>query len=345
MAVKFRDYYEVLGVPKTATEDEIKKAYRKLARKHHPDVNPGDKSAEEKFKELNEAYEVLSDPDKRKRYDQLGQNWKAGQDFTPPPGWENVRVDYGDFGGGFGGGGGSADFSDFFESLFGGRRGAQAGARRGAGFSRRGQDVEAEISITLEEAHRGATRSITLQMTETCPDCRGTGVKDAKTCPTCRGAGVVRHPKSLDVTIPAGVREGSVIRLAGQGEPGSNGAGAGDLFLRVRIEPHPLFTIVGTDDIQIELPVAPWEAALGAKISVPTLDRSVELTIPPGTQAGRRLRLRGQGLNKRGGGRGDQYVKIKIVIPPKLTDQEKELFEKLAAVSKFNARELLPGGR
>ena len=343
MAVKFRDYYEVLGVPKTATEDEIKKAYRKLARKHHPDVNPGDKSAEERFKELNEAYEVLSDPDKRKRYDQLGQNWKAGQDFTPPPGWENVRVDYGDFGGGFGTGGGSADFSDFFESMFGGRRAGRAGA--GAGFSMRGQDVEAEISLTLEDAHRGTSRNITLQLTEVCPECRATGTKDGKVCPTCRGAGVVRRPKSLDVTIPAGVRDGSVIRLAGQGEPGSNGAGAGDLYLRVRLEPHPLFTVVGEDDIQLELPIAPWEAALGAKVAVPTLDGSVELTIPAATQAGRRLRLRGQGLNRRGGGRGDVYVKVKIVIPPKLTDKERELFEKLAAESRFNARELMAGGR
>jgi curved DNA-binding protein len=340
MAVKFKDYYEVLGVSKTATEDEIKKAYRKLARKLHPDVNPGDKTAEEKFKELNEAYEVLSDPEKRKRYDQLGPNWKAGADFTPPPGWENVRVDFGGFDDGFGRGRGAGDFSDFFESLFGGRRGARAGA----GYSMRGQDVEAEISLTLEEAHRGTTRKITLQVVETCPDCQGSGSKDGKTCPTCRGAGVVRRPKSLDVTIPPGVREGTVIRLAGQGEPGSNGAAAGDLFLRVRIEPHPLFSIVGEDDVQVELPVAPWEAALGAKVSVPTLEGSVEMTIPAGSQAGQRLRLRGQGLNKRGG-RGDQYVKLKIVNPPKLTAREKELFEKLAAESRFNARELMAGGR
>jgi curved DNA-binding protein len=340
MAVKFRDYYEVLGVSKTSTGAEIKKAYRKLARKLHPDVNPGDKSAEEKFKELNEAYEVLSDPEKRKRYDQLGPNWKAGADFTPPPGWENSRVEYGDFGEVFGRGGGPSGFSDFFESLFGGR-----GARAGAGFAMRGQDVEAEISLTLEEAHRGASRNITLQATETCPDCRGSGSKDGKTCPTCRGAGAIRRPKSLDVTIPAGVRDGSVIRLAGQGEPGTNGAKAGDLFLRVRIEPHRLFSIVGEDDVQIELPVAPWEAALGARVSVPTLEGSVDMTIPAGAQGGQRLRLRGQGLTRRGGGRGDQYVKLKIVIPSRLTPKEKELFEKLLAESRFNARELMTGGK
>jgi curved DNA-binding protein len=341
MPVKFKDYYEVLGVPKTAAEEEIKKTYRKLARKYHPDVNPGDKSAEERFKEINEAYEVLSDPEKRKRYDQLGPNWKAGADFTPPPGWESARVDFGDLGNIFSGGQGPSGFSDFFESLFGRGRGPRAGA----GFRMRGQDVEAEITLTLEEAHRGVTRSITLQATEPCPDCRGTGSKDGKTCPTCLGAGAIPRAKSFEVTIPAGVRDGSVIRLAGQGEPGANGASAGDLLLRVRLEPHRLFNIVGEADLQLELPVAPWEAALGAKVNVPTLDGPVEMKIPAGFQGGQRLRLRGQGLNRRGGGRGDQYVKLKIVIPPKLTAKEKELFEKLAAESHFNPRELMAGGR
>jgi len=340
MAVQFRDYYDVLGVARTATEDQIKSAYRKLARKYHPDVNPGDKSAEEKFKEINEAYEVLSDADKRKKYDELGPNWKAGQDFRPPPNWEGANVEFGDFGDFFGGGRGASGFSDFFESLFGGRR----GPRRGAGFAMRGQDVEAEIPLTLEEAHRGVKRTITLQVTETCPDCKGSGVKDAKTCPTCRGAGAIRRPKSLEVTIPAGVRDGSVIRLPGQGEPGSSGAPAGDLFLRVRLQPHRLFQTIGENDVQIELPVAPWEAALGAKIPVPTLDGPVEMKIPAGAQGGQRLRLRGQGLNRRGGGRGDEYVKIRIVNPPKLAPKERELFEKLAAESRFNARELMPAG-
>jgi curved DNA-binding protein len=341
MAVKFRDYYDVLGVSKTATADEIKKAYRKLARKNHPDVNPGDKSAEERFKDINEAYEVLSDPEKRKRYDQLGANWKAGADFTPPPGWEGARVEFGDFGDLFGSAQGSSGFSDFFESLFGGRR----GARGGAGFRMRGQDVEAEIVLALEEAHRGVTRSISFQAVEPCPDCKGTGSKDGKVCPTCRGAGAIRRPKSFDVTIPAAVRDGSVIRLAGQGEPGANGAPSGDLFLRVRIEPHRLFHIVGRDDIEIDLPVAPWEAALGAKVTVSTLDQPVEMTIPPGAQGGQRLRLRGQGLTRREGGRSDQYVKLRIVVPPKLTTKERELFEKLAAASQFNPRESVAGGR
>ncbi len=328
MAVKFRDYYEVLGVARTATRDEIKKAYRKLARKHHPDVNPGDKTAEEKFKELNEAYEVLSNEDKRRRYDQLGANWKAGADFTPPPDWAG-REGPGGAGGGFdygevfGGGRAASGFSDFFESFFGGgagnaRAGESRGARGGAGFAMRGSDVEAEISLTLEEAHRGVTRTIRIES----PD-----------------------SKSLEVTIPAGMRDGSVIRLSGQGASGSGNAPAGDLYLRARIKPHPLFSVVGDDDIQIELPVAPWEAALGANVSVPTLDEPVEMTIAAGTQGGQRLRLRGQGLNRRQGGRGDEYVRLKIVIPPKLSAKEKELFEKLAAEARFDARELLGGKR
>ncbi len=311
MAVKFKDYYEVLGTSKTATEDDIRKAYRTLARKLHPDVNPGDKAAEEKFKEINEAYEVLSDPEKRKRYDQLGPNWKAGSDFTPPPGYERAYTDFGGFGDGFGAGRGSSGFSDFFESLFG----RQGGARAGAGFQMRGGDVDAEITLTLEEAHRGVTRRLTLQ---------GNG-----------------HQKSLDVNIPAGVREGSVIRLAGQGEAGGNNAPAGDLFLHVRIAPHRLFDIVGEGDIELELPVAPWEAALGATITVPALEGDLQMKIPSATQGGKRLRLRGQGLNRRGGGRGDEYVKLKIVIPPHLNAKEKELFEKLRDESSFDARRLM----
>jgi|SRR5262245_2569259 len=345
MAVKFRDYYEVLGVARTASADEIKKAYRMLARKHHPDVNPGDKTAEEIFKEINEAYDVLSDPEKRRRYDQLGANWKAGADFTPPPEWtwegappSGGGIDYREI---FGEGRGPSGFSDFFEAIFGGLRGARAGA----GFDMRGSDVEAELSLSLEEAHRGATRSITFEVAERCPDCGGTGTKDKQVCPTCRGRGLIRRQKSLEVDIPAGVRDSSVIRLAGQGETGTGNAPAGDVYLRVRIRPHHLFSVAGDDDIQLELPVAPWEAALGAKVNVPTLDDPVEMTIPAGAQGGKRLRLRGQGLNRRRGGRGDQYVKLKIVNPPKLSPKEKQLFVDLAAESRFDARELLGAKR
>ena len=319
MAVKFRNYYEVLGVPRTAKEEDIRKEYRKLARNYHPDVNPGDKTAEEKFKEINEAYQVLSDADKRKKYDELGPNWRAGSDFTPPPGWESAdRGNYRDFGDIFGNGASQNGFSDFFENLFG-RRSAGGGGG-GARFTRKGETIEAEIGLTLEEAHHGVIRTITLQDRDP------------------------SRTKSLEVTIPAGVHNGSVIRLAGQGEPGSNGGAPGDLLLRVRMEPHPLFRVVEGDDLELDLPVAPWEAALGAKASVPTLDGAVEMTISAETQGGQKLRLRGQGMNRRTGGKSDLYVRIKIVNPPKLTPRERELYERLAAESKFNARELLGRG-
>jgi curved DNA-binding protein len=341
MAVKFRDYYEVLGVPRTATEDQIRSEYRKLARKLHPDVNPGDRSSEEKFKEINEAYEVLSDPEKRKRYDQLGANWTPGADFTPPPG-AGARVDFGDIFGQESGQNGTGAFSDFFESVFGTAGGRGARARAGAGFGMRGRDIEAEIPITLQEAHRGATRTVTLQTAGPCPECGATGVNDDKACPRCRGTGTIQGAKKLEVTIPAGVRAGSIIRLSGEGDAGTRGSRAGDLYLHVRIEPDPLFEIVDKDDLQLELPVAPWEAALGAKVMVPTLDGSVEMTIRAGTQGGQRLRLRGQGLARRTGGRGDEYVRIKLVNPPKLNKKETELYQRLAAESRFNPRDLLP---
>ncbi len=354
MSVKYHDYYKTLGVARTATTDEIKKAYRNLARKFHPDVNPGSKSAEEKFKEINEAYEVLSDADKRKRYDQLGANWKAGADFTPPPSWgfygasggarygssEKARVKYGDLGDIFGGAGG---FSDFFETVFG-AGGGRRESRYGGGFAMRGQDVEAELEIGLEDAHRGAARTITIQNTIPCPACKGAGMIDRRACPTCGGAGLASRPKTLEVTIPAGVREGTVIRLAGEGRPGTGDASAGDLLLRLRLKPHRLFSVTPEGDVQIELPVAPWETALGARVGVPTLDGSVEMTIPAGSQGGQRLRLRGQGLNRRGGGRGDEYVKLKIVNPPNLTEKERELFERLGAESRFDPRNSISGG-
>jgi curved DNA-binding protein len=339
MAVKFQDYYEVLGVPRAATADDIKKAYRKLARKYHPDVNPGDSTAEEKFKDIGEAYAVLSEPEKRQRYDQLGENWKAGTDFTPPPGWEGGRVDVGDLGDLFGAGRSSGGFSDFFEALFG----ARGGRRTGAGFAMRGQDVEAAIELSLEEAHHGATRAIMLQTTAMCPTCSGSGVQEKQPCATCRGTGVVMRPITLDVTIPAGVRHGSVIRLAGQGEPGSGQAPAGDLLLHVRLKPHALLHVLGEGDVELELPVTPWEAALGAKVRVPTIEGAVEMTVPAGAQGGQRLRLRGQGLHRRGSGRGDQYVRLQLINPPTLTDSERALFEKLAAASHFNPRQRMKG--
>jgi curved DNA-binding protein len=342
MAVKYKDYYEILGVNRNASKDEIRKAYRRLARKHHPDVNPGNKAAEEKFKDLQEAYAVLSDSEKRKRYDQLGSDWNSGADFTPPSGWENVRVDFGSFGDMFGRetagpGGGGGGFSDFFEMLFGGRPEARGG-RRARDFSMRGSDLEAEITLTVQEAHRGAQRVLTLQSVEPCPTCGGSGLANRQVCPTCLGASSVRRPRRITANIPAGVRDGSVVRLPGKGEPGPGRGAAGDLLLRIKLRPDPVFTVVDENDVQVELPVAPWEAALGTKVRVPTLEGSVELTVPPGAQGGQRLRLRGQGMNRRRGGRGDAYVKLKIVVPPNLTPRERELFSQLAAESNFDPR-------
>jgi curved DNA-binding protein len=305
MAVKFKDYYETLGLSRQATDEQIRNAYRKLARKHHPDVNPGNKDAEEKFKEINEAYSVLSDSQKRKQYDELGQNWKAGSDFRPPPDWRReVRVDLGDLGG-------PGDFSDFFESLFGG---ATRGAGRKAGFATRGRDLEAQIRIPLEEAHRGGVRTVAF---------RGPDGKQ----------------KSIRVTIPPGVSEGELIHLRNEGEPGASGASPGDLFVTVRVEPHPVFKVLNDGDVETNLPVSPWEAALGAHVRAPTLDGPVEVSIPPSTQTNQRLRLRGQGMSRRGGGRGDQYVRLQIMNPPSLSTRERELYERLASESRFDPRQ------
>lgn len=343
MAVGTKDYYEVLSVSRSATEDQIKAAYRKLARKFHPDLNPGDKAAEERFKELQEAYDVLSDAEKRKLYDQYGENWRVVQQTgqAPPPGWEGFRAagdpqtggfDFGgfDFGGFRAGGAG-----DIFEELFG-RAGGHAASR--ARRSARGRDVEAELELSLEEAHRGGRRTLQMQGAEVCATCQGAGVVNGnQVCQTCHGAGQVLKPRTIEVNIPAGVRDGSTVRLAGQGGAGTNGAQAGDLYLRIRLRPHPIFTVRG-DDLEVEMPVAPWEAVLGTKIEVPTVDGQVEMTVPAGAQSGQRLRLRGQGLNKRRGGRGDLYVRLKVVVPREASDEERRLFEELRRVSRFNPR-------
>jgi len=342
MVAKTTDYYKVLGVSRSASADEIKTAYRKLARKFHPDLNPGDKAAEERFKELQEAYDVLSDQENRKLYDQYGENWRAvkqGAAAPPPPGWEGYRSTAGPQTGGFdfrdfdfGGGGGAGGGFDVFEEFFG-----RAGRGRRP-RSNRGQDVEAQLEISVEEAHRGGRHTLQMQVAEICPTCHGTGiVDDNKTCPTCGGSGQVLKPKAIEVNIPAGARDGSTVRLAGQGGPGTDGAQSGDLYLHIRLRPHPAFKVNG-DDLEVELPVAPWEAALGARAEVPTIDGQVEMTIPSGAQSGQRLRLRGQGLNKRGGGRGDEYVRLKIVVPKQMSAEERQAFEELSRVSQFKPR-------
>jgi curved DNA-binding protein len=309
MPVAFRDYYETLGVERDASEDDIRRAYRKLARKYHPDVSKED-DAEDRFKEISEAYEVLRDSEKRERYDRFGQNWKAGQDVSDA-GAGFRDVDFGDGGGfgGFGGGDfGGGNFSDFFEGMFGAR--GRGGARTAGGFdgfSARGSDQEATLELTLEEAASGGRRKLTI------------GGRD------------------FEVNIPAGVRDGQRIRLAGEGGTGLGGGPSGDLFLRVRLRPHPRFHVDG-HDLYTELPVTPWEAALGATVELRTLHGTTNVKVPPGSSSGRRLRLRGEGLPESGGGRGDLYAIVEIEVPKELSSEQHELFERLASVSDFDPR-------
>ena len=310
MAVSYKDYYKLLGVERGARAEEISKAYKKLARQYHPDLNPGDKQAEDKFKEINEAYEVLKDPEKRKLYDQLGPDWQHGQQFQGNPGFGNAHFTFN--GQRFDGSG----FSDFFETLFGGAgggRGAQFGPDPFGGFSsrsRRGRDVEAELSLSLEEALRGGRRAVTLQMPQ--------------------------GPKTLEVNVPAGIREGAKLRLAGQGDPAPGGT-PGDLFLRVRYLAHPLFKVEG-ENLHCDVALAPWEAALGARVAVPTRVGEVELSIPAGCSSGRKFRLRGKGLGS-GVNRGDLLARVMIKVPARLSAEESELWQKLAQVSSFKARD------
>jgi len=318
MAVKFKDYYQTLGVDRNVTQEEIRKAYRKLARKYHPDINK-DKEAEERFKEINEANEVLKDPEKRKLYDQLGSDWKAGQDFRPPPGWQDIGFEFHTprHGEAFGFGGG---FSDFFETLFGGRGSVDPGGTRRPAWTMRGADHEAAINITLSDAYHGATKTVSLQGTEV--DERG---------------GFRPFVRNTQVRIPAGVTDGKRIRLAGKGGPGVGGGPPGDLYLKVHIEPHPRLRLRG-HDLELDVPVTVWEAALGASVEVPLMDGKVSLKVPAGTQSGQRLRLREKGLPKRGGGRGDLYAVVKIMVPKQPSAKERELFEEMAKVSNFNPR-------
>jgi len=265
-------------------------------------------------KEIQEAYAVLSDPEKKRKYDQLGSAWEAGTDFTPPHGWEGIRygssrhVDLEDL---FGGAGG---FSDFFQSFFGGFGGSRgATSQQKPDYSLRGADLEATVELSLEEAHRGAKPTFQVNAAE--------------------------QKKKLTVNIAPGARNGSILRLAGKGQKGFGNGPRGDLYLRIRVKPHPVFDVSGKDDVEMTLQVTPWEAALGAKIAVPTLDGSADVSIPPGTGGGRRLRLRGRGLRRKDGSRGDQFVKVDIVVPPRLTDGEKKLFEELSRISAFQPRQ------
>jgi curved DNA-binding protein len=310
--MEFKDYYEIMGVKRDAAQDEIKRAYRKLARKYHPDVSK-EPRAEEKFKELGEAYEVLKDPEKRAAYDQLGSSWKSGQEFRPPPDWDSG---FEHRGGGFAPGD-SAAFSEFFTSLFG--RGGFQGARPGGrAFHARGEDHHARVLIDLEDAFNGAARVVTLQLPEV--DAQGR---------------VHTRERHLNVKIPKGIKQGQQIRLAGQGAPGLGQGGSGDLYLEVKFKPHPLYRVEG-QDLYLDLPVAPWEAALGATVNVPTPGGVVDLTIPASSGSGRKLRLKERGLP--GNPAGDLYAVLKIVLPPASTDAAKAIYEEMQRKLAFNPR-------
>ncbi|WP_372972705.1 DnaJ C-terminal domain-containing protein [Marinobacter sp.] len=319
----FKDYYAVLGVSESASPEEIKKAYRKLARKYHPDVSK-EEDADTKFKDVGEAYEVLKDPEKRAEYDQL-RKYGARDDgsFEPPPGWQSAS--------GFGGGGytdaDARQFSDFFEEIFGGSR--RAGGFSGGGFGgfrqsarSRGEDVHARLALFLEEAYHGCEKQV--QFTTHEVDEHGR---------------IVTRPKTLKVKIPAGMRDGQHIRLKGQGSPGIGGGENGDLFIEVELAPHPLFTVEGRD-LLLTVPVAPWEAALGASVTVPTVGGKVNLKVPKGSNSGRKLRLKGKGLP--GKHPGDQIVVLQVVMPEQHSEEAEKLYQQLAEAEKhFNPRSKL----
>lgn len=319
--MEFRDYYETLGIERNASPDEIKRAYRRLARKYHPDVSK-EPDAETRFKEMKEAYEVLKDPEKKAAYDQFGENWKTGQQFEPPPQWDReFTSNQGGFENVDPGG-----FSDFFEELFRHRghgpqgRGFESTDFRGA--QQHGENINAQISIPLEDAFRGTTRQISLDI----PEADDTGR-------------VTRKRRTLNVTIPKGIKAGQRIRLEKQGAPGfGSGTRKGDLFLKVEFEKHPIFEVDGRN-VHLKLPITPTEGALGRKVQVPTLGGAVDLKIPPGSSTGKQLRLKGRGLS--GEPTGDQYVELQVVIPEELSDEERDLYEQLEKVASFNPRATL----
>lgn len=316
--MEFKDYYQTLGVDKTATADDIKKAYRRLARKYHPDVSK-EPNAQERMREVNEANEVLGDPEKRAAYDQLGQQYRSGQDFQPPPDWD---AGFEFSGRGFEGA--EADeFSDFFANLFGHAARGARGREGFHGYQMRGEDRHAKISIDLADAYHGATRTLTLQVPQV--DAQGR---------------VVTREHSLSVKIPKGVKEGQHIRLTGQGSPGLGGGPPGDLYLEVHFTADARYRVEERDVYQ-GVPVTPWEAALGATIEVPTPSGSVKLKVPPGSQSGRRLRLKGRGIPGREP--GDLYVELEVVLPAADTDKARELYETMARELAFDPRQRMGG--
>jgi curved DNA-binding protein len=301
--VEYKDYYQALGVDKTASAEDIKKAYRKLVRKYHPDVSKLE-DADSKTKEINEAYDVLGDPEKRAAYDELGSGRRAGQEFRPPPDWASAH------------GGGGMD-SDFFADLFAhvGRRSRAGGGMGGGGgtFQMRGEDIHAAISINLDDSYHGATRTITMRVP---------------------GRGMPQD-KQLDVKIPKGVLPGQQLRLTGQGQPGTGGAPSGDLYLEIQFNADPRYRVEGAD-VYETVPVAPWEAALGGENNVPTPSGEVTVTVPAGSQTGRKLRLKARGIPAKPP--GDLYLVLEVVLPPADNDKARKLYETMARELAFNPR-------
>jgi molecular chaperone DnaJ len=364
-----RDYYDVLGVKRSATDKEIKKAYRRLAREHHPDLNPGNKEAERRFKEISEAYHVLSNAELRKKYDQLGHRAfepgaGAGGGFE---GTDFSNFDMRDFGFGKGGGG----FGDLFENLFGQRRESQTRA------TMRGEDLQYTMEISFEDAAHGVTAPISITRSDSCPECagygqrpssrrqtcpecggsgqrqggggffglgqacircEGTGVITGEPCPRCGGRGTIPTTERINVKIPPGVDTGSKIRVAGKGEGGRHGGPAGDLYILTKVRPHPLYDRKG-DNLYVEAPITVTEAALGASIEVQTLDGQVMMKIPPGTQSGQTFRLPGKGMpHLKGEGRGDQFVQVRIMLPRNLDEHSKQLLRDFERLNPYNPR-------
>ena len=334
--MNYKDYYAILGVPKNAPEKDIKSAYRKLARKWHPDANPDNaRQAEEKFKDIQEAYEVLNDPEKRKKYDFLGSDWqRAAREADQHRSYRQAQgADFGNFGG-FGAGGnagGTSGFSDFFDMFFSGIGRQRAAGSPFGSSQQRGEDLESTIELSLHDAFEGGKKSVTLQVEDLCPRCHGSGTDRNRICPQCHGTGRVRETKRFDVTLPRGVRDGQRIRLAGQGASGPGGGARGDLYLVVHLAGNDRYERKG-DDLYLDLPVSIYDLILGGEVRVPTMTGDVTMTIPPGTQNNKMLRLSGKGMPKlKDGGYGDEYVRLIGQLPTDLTDKEQKLFRELAA--------------